>query len=83
MKEVLLRDQMGYNDLKARIRAYHSVTQSGMCGNNMSVTLIVDFFELHLDQEVRRRAKDNNRFEEQELWYILGSLSELFSQWQA
>ena len=49
----------------------------------MSVTLIVDYYELNLEQEVRRRAKDNNRFEEQELWYILGSLAEVLSQWQA
>jgi hypothetical protein len=79
VKELLLRDQMGDNDLKARIRAYHSVNQSGLCGNNMSVTLVVDHFERNLEQEVKRRAKNNNRFEEQELWYILGSLAELFS----
>lgn len=72
---------MGDNGLKARVIAYHSVNQSGLCGNNMSVTLVVDYYELNLEQEVRRRAKDNNRFEEQELWYILGSLAEVLSQW--
>lgn len=64
VKEVLMRDQMGENELKGKIRAYHSVNQSGLCGNIMSVTLIVDYFELNLEQEVRRRAKDNNKFEE-------------------
>lgn len=55
---------MGENALKSRIRAFHSITQQGMCGSNMSVTLIVDYYELTLDSEVKRRAKDNNRFEE-------------------
>lgn len=82
LRELLLRDQMGENQLKAKIRAYHSVTNQNMCGSTLSVTLIVDYFELSLDNEVKRRAKDNNRFEENELWYILGSLASLFAQWQ-
>lgn len=82
LKELLLRDHMGENQLKAKIRAYHSVCNQNMCGSSISVTLIVDYYELSLEHEVRRRAKDNNRFEESELWYILGSLAGLFAQWQ-
>jgi len=70
---------MGENQLKAKIRAYHSITNQGMCGSTLSVTLIVDYFELSLDHEIKRRAKDNNRFEENELWYILGALCNLFA----
>lgn len=81
MKELLLRDEMGENQLKGKIRAYHSITNKGMCGSNLSVTLIVDYFELSLENEIKRRAKDNNRFEENELWYILGALCNLFAQW--
>lgn len=53
-----------------------------MCGSTLSVTLFVDYFELSLENEIKRRAKDNNKFEENELWYILGSLAGLFAQWQ-
>lgn len=70
---------MGENELKAKIRAYHSITNQGMCGSNLSVTLIIDFFELSLENEIKRRAKDNNRFEENELWYILATLVGLFA----
>lgn len=53
-----------------------------MCGSTLSVTLFVDYFEASLENEIKRRAKDNNRFEENELWYILESLAGLFAQWQ-
>ncbi len=53
-----------------------------MCGSSLSVTLFVDYFEASLENEIKRRAKDNNRFEENELWYILESLAGLFAQWQ-
>lgn len=82
LKELLLRDQMGENQLKSKIRAYHSVTNQGMCGSTLSVTLIVDYFELSLENEIKRRASKDNRFEENELWYIMGSLANLFAQWQ-
>lgn len=82
MKELKLRDDMTCHENRATVVAFNKLIQEGMCGSQYGVTLIVDYFEVTLQKEIEKRSLENNRYEEEELWYALCTLVDLFALWE-
>jgi hypothetical protein len=62
IKQLKARHEELRHENIVQVDGFHKVVQSGMCGSNISVTLLLDFYETTLESEVRERQADGNPY---------------------
>ena len=82
IKELKVRDSLIHHDLRANMVAFHKTVDSGMCGSAFKVTMILEFYDQTLDMETKRRAHENKQFSEDEIWFVIFNMVDLFQLWE-